>query len=173
MPQSHRLSLVGATRCAGAAAVLVALLTGLSGCAALQAPQAVVGQSEAEVVSRLGPPTGRYSLGTSGQRLEYATGPYGRTTLMVDLASDGRVSASEQVLTEANFARVRNGMSRDDLLLLLGRPADKAGEYMNRQTWSWRYPTYDCLWARVTLTAEGRVWGGASFLPDPRCDADH
>ena len=156
--------------------VAVALLGGLSllaGCAALQSPQARPGQTEAEVVALLGPPTGRYTLPAGGQRLEYATGPYGRTTVMVDLGRDGRVSTSQQVLTEANFAQVRHGMSRDEVLLMLGRPADKAGEYMNRQTWSWRYPTYECQWARITFEPTGRVRGGASFLPDPRCDADH
>ena len=152
------------------------LLTGtvalLGACAVLQLPQASPGQTEAEVLSRLGQPTGRYNLPAGGQRLEYATGPYGRTTVMVDLAADGRVTASQQVLTEANFAKVRHGMPRDEVLRLLGRPADKAGEYMNRQTWSWRYPTYECMWARITFEPDGRVRGGASFLPDPRCDAD-
>ena len=157
-------------RCLAAWLPLAAL--GLSACATLQAPVARPGQTEADVRAAMGEPTGRYALPDGQQRLEYAKGPYGRTTWMVDLDAAGRVAATRQVLTEATFAQVRNGMTRDELLLLLGRPADKAGEFMNRQTWSWRYPTYDCLWARVTLTAEGRVWGGASFLPDPRCDAD-
>ena len=54
-----------------------------------------------------------------------------------------------------------------------GVPAEKAGEYMNRQTWSWRYPTYECLWARITFEPDGKVRGGASLMPDPRCDVDH
>ncbi|MBP7665285.1 MAG: outer membrane protein assembly factor BamE [Burkholderiaceae bacterium] len=159
-----------ARRAAGVATWLAA--AALAGCASLQPPQATPGQTEAEVVARLGPPTGRYTLPAGGQRLEYATGPYGRTTVMVDLGGDGRVTASQQVLTEANFAQVGPGMSRDAVLLLLGRPADKAGEFMNRQTWSWRYPTYECLWVRITFEPSGRVRGGASYLPDPRCDAD-
>lgn len=160
-----------ARRAAGVATWLAAAAW-LAGCASLQPPQATPGQTEADVVARLGPPTGRYTLPAGGQRLEYATGPYGRTTVMVDLGRDGRVTASQQVLTEANFAQVGPGMSRDAVLLLLGRPADKAGEFMNRQTWSWRYPTYECLWVRITFEPSGRVRGGASYLPDPRCDAD-
>ena len=145
----------------------------LGACAALQPPQATPGQSEADVLARLGTPTSRYTLPAGGQRLEYATGPYGRTTLMVDLGGDGRVTGSAQVLTEANFAKVRDGMPRDEVLRLLGRPADKAGEYMNRQTWSWRYPTYECLWARITFEPDGKVRGGASLMTDPRCDVDY
>lgn len=155
-------------RLLGAVAVLA-----LGACATLQPPQATPGQTEAAVLAQLGQPTSRYTLPAGAQRLEYATGPYGRTTVMVDLGSDGRVIASQQVLTEANFAKVREGMRRDEVLVLLGRPADKAGEFMNRQTWSWRYPTYECQWARITFEADGRVRGGASFLPDPRCDADY
>lgn len=167
MPAANRR----AGRVVQLATALVTTFT-LGACAGLRPAQPQPGQAEAELPALLGQPTGSYALPGGAKRLEYATGPYGRTTLMVDVAADGRVSSSQQVLTEANFAKVRNGMSRDALLLLLGRPADKAGEYMNRQTWSWRYPTHDCLWARVTLNAEGRVWGGASYLPDPRCDAD-
>jgi len=165
----HRLSIRRSARCATPALALALL----AGCAVLKEPTATPGETEAALVARLGPPTGRYTLPAGGQRLEYATGPYGRTTLMVDVGADGRVVAGQQVLTEANFAKVRNGMPRDEVLLLLGRPADKAGEYMNRQTWSWRYPTYECQWARITFEPTGRVRGGASFLPDPRCDADH
>ncbi len=150
--------------------LLVGTVALLAACASLQPRQASLGQTEAEVLAQLGQPTSRYSLPAGGQRLEYATGPYGRTTVMVDLGSDGRVSASQQVLTEANFAKVRDGMPRIEVLRLLGRPADKAGEYMNRQTWSWRYPTNDCLWARITFEPDGRVRGGASLLADPRCD---
>lgn len=157
--------------------LLVAGMVLLSACAGLprsfQAPQAMPGQTEAEVLAGLGQPTSRYTLPAGGQRLEYATGPYGRTTVMVDLGADGRVNTSQQVLSEANFAKITDGMPRDAVLRLLGRPADKAGEYMNRQTWSWRYPTYECLWARITFEPDGKVRGGASFLPDPRCDADH
>ena len=156
------------------AAMLACLLAALAGCAVLQpvAPPAV-GQTEADVLARLGTPTSRYTLPAGGQRLEYATGPNGRTTLMVDLGGDGRVTGSAQVLTAANFAKVRDGMPRDEVLRLLGRPAEKAGEYMNRQTWSWRYPTYECLWARITFEPDGKVRGGASLMTDPRCDVDH
>jgi hypothetical protein len=156
------------------AAILACLLAATAGCAVLQPlPQPAAGQPEADVLARLGTPTSRYTLPAGGQRLEYATGPNGRTTLMVDLGADGRVTGSAQVLTEANFAKVRDGMPRDEVLRMLGRPAEKAGEYMNRQTWSWRYPTYECLWARITFEPDGKVRGGASLMPDPRCDVDH
>ena len=154
------------------AATLVLGLAGLSGCASLQPALAQPGQTEAQMLATMGTPTGRYPLAGGAQRVEYATGPFGLHTWMVDLDATGRVSAVQQVLTRENFAQVRHNMPRDEVLRLLGRPGDKAAEYMNRQTWSWRFETYDCEWVRITFTAEGWVRGGASYLPDPRCDAD-
>jgi hypothetical protein len=164
------IQILVAARSFVARCLLPALL--LSACAVLQPPLVQPGQTEADMLATMGQPTGRYALAGGAQRVEYATGPYGRYTWMVDLDAAGRVTTVQQVLTPQNFAKVNDSMMRDDVLRLLGRPAHKAGEYMNRQTWSWRYETFDCLWVRITFTAEGRVRGGASYLPDPRCDAD-
>ena len=118
----------------------------------------------------MGAPTGRYPLPSGAQRLEFAQGPAGRQTWMVDLDAQGRVLKTDQVMSQRFFDQVRDGMDRDELLRLLGRPAARHGEWQNRQTWSWRYLNYDCLWLRVTLNADGTVRGGASTLPDPACD---
>jgi hypothetical protein len=105
------------------------------------------------------------------QRLEYATGPMGRHTWMVDLDAQGRVLRWSQVLNEANFLQVRDGMSRDELLRLLGRPAQRSPEWMGRETWYWRYPTNDCLWFAVTLLPpQWRVQSGGGHAVDPMCD---
>lgn len=141
----------------------------LAGCA-LGTPALRPGQSEAEVLAAMGKPTGRYTLPAGAQRLEYAHGPFGRVTWMVDLDASGRVTGTAQVLQARYFAQVIEGMSREDLLRLLGRPADRAREWQGRETWSWRFETYDCEWFRVTLSAQQRVLGGGSMLPDPRCD---
>lgn len=153
--------------------VWIPALTGvLLGCAALEpATQLQRGQSEAEIVQRMGAPTGRHALPSGATRLEFARGPAGRTTWMVDLDPGGRLSSAEQVLHAGHFAQVSDGMTGAELLRLLGRPAERAGEWQNRQTWSWRYVTNDCLWFRVTLSADGRTLGGGSHMPDPSCDA--
>lgn len=129
------------------------------------------GQTESELAAAAGRPTGRYAMPDGTTRLEYATGPMGRMTWMVDLDSQGRVLRWDQVLDEAHFAAITDGMPRDVLLRTIGRPAHRAGEWMNRETWSWRYPTNDCLWFRVTLSPEGKVISGGGYMPDPMCDA--
>ena len=143
----------------------------LGGCASYAPTGIVPGQPEGDVVRAMGAPTGRYALPGGGARLEYARGPYGRQTYMVDLDGAGRVERVQQVLTEANFLRVVPGMGRNDLLLLLGRPGEVFGvAKQDSQVWNWRYPTNDCLWFQVTVTPDGRVLDAGRRV-DPHCDA--
>jgi hypothetical protein len=147
------------------AATATAVLLG--GCAIPFKP----GQTEAEVIAAAGPPTGRYVMPDGTRRLEYATGPMGRHTWMVDLDAQGRVQQVEQVLSEMTFLKITDGMARDDVLRLIGRPAHRQREWMNKETWFWRYPTNDCLWVGVTmLPPDWKVQHGAGYLPDPICD---
>ncbi|MFN7724688.1 MAG: hypothetical protein ACK5QH_06415 [Rubrivivax sp.] len=150
----------------------------LSACAT---PPAWVGQTETQVLARWGAPTARYTLTapTAGappavQRLEYASGPYGRTTWMLDLDASGRVVAARQVLDEAALAAFQAtapGLGREALLRALGTPGERRhGGWAGGQVWSWRYPTNDCLWFQVSLGDDGLV-RSASFGTDPRCDA--
>lgn len=153
----------------------VGLALGLVGCAA---PPSLVGQTEAQTLAVWGAPTARHAWPAAGwpavQRLEYATGPYGRTTWMVDLDAQGRVLAVQQVLEDAALAAFQArapGLARTELLLALGTPGERRpGGWAGGQVWSWRYPTNDCLWFQVSLGDDGRVHS-ASFGTDPRCDA--
>jgi len=149
-------------------------LSALAACSTIGRPPPAVGQTEAELVQRWGPPTGRYALPAGGTRLEYATGPYGRETWMIDVDAGGRVLGARQVLNEASFAdfqRRAPGMPRDELLRTLGRPGERrSGGYQGGEVWSWRYPTNDCLWFESSIGADGIVRDGA-YNVDPRCDA--
>ncbi len=155
---------------------LLLACTVLGACAALQPPQATPGQTEAEVLARLGQPTGRYNVPAGGQRLEYATGPFGRTTWMIDLDAGGRVRQARQVLNEAEFLQVQiragsGEMTREELLRWIGTPGERRhGGWAGGEVWSWRYPTNDCLWFRASVADNGRVTS-AAFGTDPVCDA--
>lgn len=143
----------------------------LVACATLEpASTLAVGQTEAQVQQAMGAATGRYALPSGVTRLEFARGPAGRTTWMVDLDASGRVTAFEQVLHEASFLRATAGMSTDELLRLFGRPAHRAIDQGRRETWYWRYPTNDCLWFNVTFSPEGRTLAGGGYMTDPSCD---
>lgn len=146
---------------------------GLAGCAGIVHTPAP-GQSEQQLRERHGAPTARYTLPNGGTRLEYATGPYGRETWMVDLDPAGRVTAAEQVLQEGALQRAQGrlpGMSRDELLRTLGTPGERrGGGRQGGEVWSYRYATNDCLWFQVSLNDGGSVRDG-TFGIDPRCDA--
>ena len=133
----------------------------------------VPGTSAAELQTAWGRPTARYALPDGATRLEYATGPYGRTTWMVDTDAGGRVTGSRQVLNEAEFIQVQSArdLSRDGLLRWLGTPGERhGGGRAGGEVWSWRYPTNDCLWFRASVSDAGLVTS-ASYGIDPRCDA--
>ena len=149
-------------------APLVAVLV-LTGCAPV--PPAP-GTSATELQTTWGRPTARYVLPEGATRLEYAAGPYGRTTWMVDVDAAGRVTGSRQVLDEAEFLQVQSArdLSRDGLLRWLGTPGErKHGGWAGGEVWSWRYPTNDCLWFQASVSDAGLVTSAAYGI-DPRCD---
>lgn len=158
-----------AAQVARPAAMLCACI--LAGCAAMTPPQA--GQPQAAVLAHWGAPSGRYALADGAERLEYASGPFGRMTWMVDVGRDGRVQAVQQVLNEAHFADFAArvvGLSPAQVLLELGRPAERRQlGWLGGALWSWRYPTNDCLWFQVSFDNEGHA-SAASYGIDPSCD---
>jgi hypothetical protein len=145
-----------------------------TGClAACGLAQPAQGTSLAEVLRSKGPPTGRYGLPGGGARLEYASGPYGRTTWMIDVDTESRVIGAQQALSEPHFAELQShpGWMRQSLLLEIGRPGERhGGGLAGGEVWSWRYPTNDCLWFQASVADDGRV-SGLGYGIDPRCDA--
>ncbi len=102
------------------AASLLAALVLLAACA-FNAVQP--GMSKAEVIALKGAPTRTVALAT-GTRLQYSGQPSGRWAIMVDLDDAGKVVASRQVLTLAEFSRIGVGQwTRDDVEREFGRPA--------------------------------------------------
>jgi hypothetical protein len=153
------------------ACIALALLLG--GCASYGPSQLRVGESADDATRAMGTPTALYERPAGGQRIEFARGPYGRETWMVDTDASGHVIGWSQVLTDANFATVSNGMTRDELLLRLGTPGERHRiGWQDRDLWAWRYPTNDCLWFTASLDAMQRVVDSGYGI-DPRCDAGH
>jgi hypothetical protein len=147
----------------------IALLA-LAGCATSYGPQSLKnGASVADVTSALGAPTARYAR-TGGERLEYARGPYGRHTYMLDFDAQGHLTGWQQVLTEPQFDDIRTGLTREQLLMTVGHPSDtRALSYQHRTLWSYRYETPFCKWFQVGLDPQGQVVD-TGYGPDPMCD---
>ena len=148
----------------------VSMVVGLAACAGYGPGAGVrAGSSEAEVVQAMGQPTSRYTMPGGMQRLEFARGPFGRHTYMVDLDAQGRVANVEQVLDARHFARVMPGQTRDEVLRTLGRPGERVGMMRDGQIWSWRYANNDCLWWQAQFDAQGVVTA-AGYAPERGCD---
>ena len=129
MSTPHRLA---------ATALPAALL--LAGCTAVQSPSFAPGTSMSEVESRMGRP-GNVARAPDGDTVwQYPTGPVGQTTFIVRFGPDQRTKAAYQALTLQQFAKVRRGIDRDEVRLLLGPPGETMRfARMNEEVWSYRY----------------------------------
>jgi len=118
----------------------------------------------------MGEPTGRYPLPDGGSRVEYARGPAGAHTYMVDVDAAGRVRSVEQVLTERNFNAVQIGTPREDVRRLLGRPSETRGGWRGGgEVWSYRYDWVGtCRWFQIGV--DNSLVREANYAVDPDCD---
>lgn len=148
----------------------VAMTLLLGACAGYGPGDLKPGASIDEVRRTMGTETGRYALPDGGMRLEYARGPLGTDTFMIDFDGAGRVVRIRQVLTEANFLTVQPGATRDEVLATLGRPSEVRHAWRNGELWTYRYSHHACLLFVVTMNPDGRV-RDAGYVPDPACNA--
>jgi hypothetical protein len=120
-------------------AMVVLFLASLNSCATWMASPVHPGQTEAEVVARLGQPTHVYQDGAS-RLLEYMHGPMGQTTNMARIGPDGKLVSYEQVLTVQIFATIKIGESDKAMVLrTVGAPSKTVLSSASRLE-AWNYP---------------------------------
>ena len=142
----------------------------LVGCSGYSPKGLQAGTPEAEVIGTMGPPTGRYALPQGGTRLEFARGPAGKETFMVDFDPAGRMVDWEQVMDLWYLTRIEPGLSVEDVLMRVGHPVSTMP--IGRQhlvVWNYRYPNNDCLWFQISIGDDGKVISGGQGT-DPQCD---
>ena len=61
---------------------------------------------------------------SGAKKLEYPRGPMGTQTYFVHIAPDGKYLGMERVLVEENFAKVKLGMTVDDVRRILGKQTE-------------------------------------------------
>ncbi len=123
---------------AAAAATLGAAV--LPACDALNLQELKPGVSTAaEVRVRMGLPLAEHRNPDGSVTYEYNRQPNGTECFMMTIGTDQVLQKIEQVLTEANLARVTAGMDRDEVRRLLGK-AGSATPYRNsnEEVWDWR-----------------------------------
>ena len=120
----------------------LAILLCLTGCSVVA--QVHPGDSDAQVIARLDPPTARYQDG--GERFqEYRRGPAGQQTYMARIGADGRLMSYEQVLTMQKFGTIKIGAAtKADVLRSVGQPAEVSTLALPKlEVWSYRYKEND------------------------------
>lgn len=143
-------------------AVLLAALS-LQACDQIAMQELKPGVSSVtEVRDRLGPPGQEWRNDDGTIVLEYSRQPEGTECFMLTIGSDGILRSIDQVLVEANFARIRPGMSSDEVRRILGKPAARHTYELKRETlWEWHIgqdnPMAEPLYFNVTFDAGGKV----------------
>lgn len=155
----------------GLAAAALTVAAALAACATSYGPGDVrVGQGADDVARAMGAPTARYALPDGGTRLEYARGPYGKHTYMVDVDAAGRVTGWRQVLDEKTFNALPAGTPADEVLRAIGTPSERfAIPRQGIDVWNYRYETPFCIWYQVSVDVRDRRVRETGYGPDPHC----
>lgn len=138
-------------------------------------PQGLVpGASKAEVQAHMGKATASHSPPVDqtkvASRLEFARGPMGKHTYMLDFDAQGRLLAWEQVLTETQFFKVAPGWREAEVRAWLGTPSNvRSVGWRGETVWSYRYESPFCVWFEISLINASVV--GTGNGPDPLCEA--
>jgi hypothetical protein len=93
----------------------------------------------AEVRARLGNPGNEFPNPDGSVTWEYTRQPQGVDCYMITLGRDQIVLSMDQVLNDANYAQIREGMSPPEVLRQLGTPANKViYNNLQEEVWEWR-----------------------------------
>jgi len=90
------------------------------------------------VADRFGKPTSVWKSADGSEVWEYPLGPLGTETYMVTLGPDRAVREVRQVLDDENISKLKEGMPRDEVRRLLGKPGSVSYSG-DEEIWYWRY----------------------------------
>lgn len=118
------------------------------------------GESQAQVRERLGPPGAERTLAGENLAWYYMTGPSGFETWRVVFGPRGTVIEYAQVLTAVNFAWMREGATREEVLDRVGPPMEQMSFWRTATdawTYRWRDGTYEMIAQPVFDAVSGTV----------------
>lgn len=134
-------------------AITLLLTLLLTACASYSGAGLRPGESRLDdVVGSMGRPAMRWQDPDGSVQLAYPRGPAGIHTYMVKLRPDGRLRSIENVLDETAFARIQAGMTREQVLRVLGPPDPLRTVYFKARdelVWDWRACTYNVYLQRL------------------------
>jgi outer membrane protein assembly factor BamE (lipoprotein component of BamABCDE complex) len=96
--------------------------------------------TEAQIRDQMGEPETARIFTDGSKRLEYPRGPAGTSTYFVDIDANGKFVSVMQVLTAQNIAKIRPGMTQDEVRRILGKPTTIAEYPLKKErVWSWHW----------------------------------
>jgi outer membrane protein assembly factor BamE (lipoprotein component of BamABCDE complex) len=117
---------------------------------------------EQEVRNAMGNPALELRNPDGSRQMVYPSGPFGTRTLMVRLGRDGMFESVQQVLDEDHFYRIQPGLSRDDVLRLIGPPRQTSDfPRLQQEAWDYRFQDtwgYTAIFS-VMFNRDGQVVG--------------
>jgi hypothetical protein len=147
---------------------ITTLALGLTACAGYGPTDRMLGSSREQVIQLLGAPSTEKAT-PDGRVLMFPRGPFGKHTYFVYLNEDGMMTRWTQVLDEKNFALIQPGMTRDEVVSLIGEARDRFGLARDRgYVWNYRYVTPHCFWFQIEFTREDTVRSTGYGKP-PEC----
>lgn len=135
---------------------LISILA-LTGCAGYSPSSKLIGKDRWFLISEMGTPEREY-WSSDLQVLHYPRGPGGSHTYFVYLDKNDVVVKWDQVLTEAQFDKIRAGMPEHEVINLLG--ITKMTHQIARDrgyVWHYRYQTFACKSFVIEFTSENTV----------------
>ena len=126
--------------------------------------------TEVDVRKQFGDPV-TVTVEADGTRtMDYPRQPEGWTNVVIKIGPDGKMSSLRQLLNPDNFAKVKPGLSQQEVRNLLGRPAKTMPFALKQEeVWDWRFKQngQESKMFSVTFDAAGKVVG-AAVADDPR-----
>jgi outer membrane protein assembly factor BamE (lipoprotein component of BamABCDE complex) len=98
--------------------------------------------TEAEVRAVMGRPALEVPESDGAKRLVYPRGPLGTQTFMAEIGKDGVLREIRPVLKDETFNRIQPGLTRDEILSMLGPPGDTM-HFSRSDTTAWDYRFVD------------------------------
>lgn len=115
----------------------------LSACASYRGSKLTPGVSGyQEVVAAMGEPAMRWQKADGSLQLAYPRGPFGTQTFMAYLGAEQKLLRIDKVLEMKVFARIEAGMSKEQVLRLIGPPQPLETQYFKARdelAWSWLF----------------------------------
>ena len=140
----------------------------LFGCAGYAPDHQLVGKHRSDVLKIMGQPSAELD-DADGRVLIYPRGPYGKHTYFVYTNNHDKVLHWSQVLNEKNFDRIVPGMSRAEVVSVIGD--SKIIFLLARDrgyVWSYRFVSSHCFWFQIEFTKDNTVRSTGYGKP-PEC----